>query len=312
MGNSKEFDRQRFQWLDQILADTELPDSAFKVAFVVNQGFREDYDGEAWMGFRYIAERTRLAKRTVIDDVRLLQERGHWQFGGGRPGSGHAHRYAMILKGEAETDAPKADKGTDSAPFKGTNSAPLGPTTKGASSARKGASSARKGAKVAPEPTTTQRRPNGGESPPPNFSLKEEASSGAGSPAGHRSDARGRDGPAAFAAFWAAYPKQIGKAGAEREFGRAVRQHKATAEQIIAAAKRFAAEQRGKDPQFIPGPINWLRDGRYADESIGVTIDQHGNPVAAAARSWKSSGSCDIDKVGEQVKAMLRATGGRP
>ena len=127
MGNSKDFDRQRFRWLDQTLADTELPDSAFKVAFAVSQGFREDYGGEAWMGFRYIAERTRLSKVTVIQNVRLLQAHGHWQFEGGRQGSGHAHHYLMILK-----DAPEAEKGT--------SSEPLRPTTKGTSSAIKGTS----------------------------------------------------------------------------------------------------------------------------------------------------------------------------
>jgi hypothetical protein len=77
----------------------------------------------------------------------------------------------------------------------------------------------------------------------------------------------------AFGRFWSAYPKHTGKDGARREIRRALK--RATAEQIIAGAQRYAVERADENPRYTKDPANWL--GCWTDEAGGtVTIDEHG------------------------------------
>jgi hypothetical protein len=302
--NSKDFDRRRFVWLDQVLADPALPSAAFAVAYVVSQGFREDYDGDAWMGLRYIAERTRLALSTVKLSIKLLKARGHWRIEGGRPGGrGHSNHYVMI------------EKGAENRPTKGPQISPFEPNVKAPISDLKGP-------KIGP--ATTKR--TGGVPAAPNFLPEQDpepdptprrdtvSAEGAAAdpPARDKASVEGCAVDAAgdtFAAFWAAYPKHVGKEGAERKFRRALRQHKIPTAQIVAAAKRYAIEQHGNEPRFIANPSNWLKDARWADEGSGAaTIDQYGNPVAP--RPSKKNGSFNVDDVVERLKAQLGLNGG--
>ncbi len=105
------------------------------------------------------------------------------------------------------------------------------------------------------------------------------------------------EGPnvAAFALFWSVYPKHIGKHDAEKAFCTALKQ--ATAEQIIAGARRYAGDpdriERGD--RYTKHPANWLRAGGWADEASdtgSVTIDQDGNPVTSP-RKRSRPGSWD-------------------
>jgi hypothetical protein len=135
--------------------------------------------------------------------------------------------------------------------------------------------------------------------PAPSFSA------GEGQPAAGGGDAAP---PAEFEAFWAVYPKQVGKLAAEQEFKKAL-QHTPAAE-IIDGARRYAIDphrverSREGNDRFTKEPKNWLRDRRWTDKLSGVTIDQFGNPVAAP-RSRKHNGSANWDEVGEQVKAQM-------
>lgn len=79
----------------------------------------------------------------------------------------------------------------------------------------------------------------------------------------------------AFAEFWAAYPKRVGKDDAARRFAAVVRKNNPT--DVIDGARRYATECRGKDPQFIAHPATWLNQGRWADEPVKPTAsDQAG------------------------------------
>jgi len=71
--------------------------------------------------------------------------------------------------------------------------------------------------------------------------------------------------PDRFDEFWAAYPRKIGKGAARKSFQLATK--KAPAEEIIAAAVRFAILRRGKDTDFTPHPSTWLIQGRWGDET---------------------------------------------
>jgi hypothetical protein len=79
--------------------------------------------------------------------------------------------------------------------------------------------------------------------------------------AGRHSTASTADG---FAAFWAIYPKHVGRLDAEKAFAKAIKQ--TDLETLIAGAKRYAAERAGEPPKFTKNPANWLRAGMWADE----------------------------------------------
>lgn len=87
-----------------------------------------------------------------------------------------------------------------------------------------------------------------------------------------------------FTAFWAAWPRKVGKGHARKAWRTAVLSRRADPKDIIAAAEQFAAAIRaaGTEPQFIPHPATWLNGERYADE-------------AAASVPGRAPGSPDDD-----------------
>lgn len=66
----------------------------------------------------------------------------------------------------------------------------------------------------------------------------------------------------AFADFWRAYPRKVGKGAAERAWTKALRH--ADAEAIIAAVH---AARWPDDPEFIPHASTWLNGKRWLDEA---------------------------------------------
>lgn len=67
-----------------------------------------------------------------------------------------------------------------------------------------------------------------------------------------------------FDEFWEVYPKRTAKGQARKAWAKAfLLDHP---KEIIAAAKRYAKAQEGKDKQFIPYPATWLNAERWRDE----------------------------------------------
>jgi hypothetical protein len=88
-------------------------------------------------------------------------------------------------------------------------------------------------------------------------------------PAGVSRDEVVVSGAGSFESFYAAYPRHVGRAAAEKAFAKAVRV--ATAEVIVAGAKRFAADPNlppKEQAQFIPHPATWLNAGRWDDDPL--------------------------------------------
>jgi hypothetical protein len=96
---------------------------------------------------------------------------------------------------------------------------------------------------------------------------------------------------AAFEAWWAEYPKKVGKPDAKRAFVAA--RKKASAEELSNGVRRYVealnvkAAQDGldrPDPQFIKNPSGWLNGERWLDALVPApaaalpVIDQEGNP----------------------------------
>jgi very-short-patch-repair endonuclease len=83
-----------------------------------------------------------------------------------------------------------------------------------------------------------------------------------------------------FDQFWAAYPRKIGKIGAQKAWQRVTRKSTDPA-LIIEAAGRFAREcsQSGTAAKYITHPARWLRDGRYAD-AVPVAAFREARPAS--------------------------------
>jgi hypothetical protein len=67
-----------------------------------------------------------------------------------------------------------------------------------------------------------------------------------------------------FPEFWAANPKHVGKLDAAKAFTKALQE--ASADELIAGAKRYAAERADQDPRYTKHPATWLNKGCWADE----------------------------------------------
>src|SRR6516162_6935935 len=87
--------RDRFIWLDQVLADRDIPDSAFRLAYAItsfiNRGARY-----AWPSHATLAKQIGFDDRSIRRCVAILQQAGHLdvESGGGRH---KTNRYRPIL-----------------------------------------------------------------------------------------------------------------------------------------------------------------------------------------------------------------------
>jgi hypothetical protein len=91
-----------------------------------------------------------------------------------------------------------------------------------------------------------------------------------------------------FDAFWAAYPKKVGKPAAERAYGKALKAG-ADPAAILDGAIAYALQCRTvEDPHFIKHPQGWLNDGRWADQRAAS-----GQPDAAPTPRPPWCGQCD-------------------
>lgn len=78
-----------------------------------------------------------------------------------------------------------------------------------------------------------------------------------------------------FAAFWAAYPKKVGKQDALRAFARLKVGEDQLGAMLAAIEQQRASPQWAKDGgQYIPNPATWLRQGRWEDEPLSASPPQ--------------------------------------
>jgi hypothetical protein len=79
-----------------------------------------------------------------------------------------------------------------------------------------------------------------------------------------------------FEEFWKVYPRKVGKGEARKAWAGALK--RATAEEIIAGAKRYAATK--PDPEYTKHPGPWLNADRWLDEGTKVI------EFAGPRRTW--------------------------
>jgi hypothetical protein len=104
-----------------------------------------------------------------------------------------------------------------------------------------------------------------------------------------------------FEDFWSVYPRKVGKGEAKKAFRNALK--RATAEEIVAGAKRYAASK--PDPEYTKHPGPWLNADRWLDEP-------ERKPGAVLAGPWKPvAPEPERPKISEEERArnLAKLTG---
>lgn len=94
--------------------------------------------------------------------------------------------------------------------------------------------------------------------------------------------------PEGFAEFYQAYPKHVDRAGALKAYRQATK--KVSPEIILAGAKRYAAEKRGVEAEYLKMPAGWLNNERWNDGEDGkprVKAGYHSSEEMEAQRLMK-------------------------
>ena len=67
-----------------------------------------------------------------------------------------------------------------------------------------------------------------------------------------------------FEAWWALYPRKVGKDAARQKYQKA--RKRASADELTQALQAYVDASAGKDKEFIVHPSTWLHQGRWMDE----------------------------------------------
>jgi hypothetical protein len=84
------------------------------------------------------------------------------------------------------------------------------------------------------------------------------------------------EGDAAFAEFWAIYPRKVGKPRARTAFVAAIR--RASIEDVLTGAKRLAEDPNLPEAQFVPHPTTWLHRDGWEDEPLPSRVEHRAHP----------------------------------
>lgn len=111
---------------------------------------------------------------------------------------------------------------------------------------------------------------------------------------------------ARFEAFWAAYPRKVGKDAARKAWEKRQPDDALAQAMLDALAVQIAWPQWVKDGgQFIPHPATWLNQGRWQDEVPQTTKPSRRGPDQWAGNSWlvRREGACPHEPKCETMKA---------
>lgn len=100
-------------------------------------------------------------------------------------------------------------------------------------------------------------------------------------PASHTDKKTDTTSVALFDAFWAAYPKKVGKDAAKKAFDKRKPDGKLLDDMLRAVAKQKQMPGWIKDNgQFVPNPATWLNQGRWMDGEDDAGNEQQGGIAA--------------------------------
>jgi hypothetical protein len=95
-------------------------------------------------------------------------------------------------------------------------------------------------------------------------------------------------------AFWAAYPKRVGKDAAAKSFAGAMKRIPSAEPLAVILAGLERALPGWDDPQFIPNPATWLNQGRWEDDApqpkaLGAARNDRPDKLAARHDNYAAS-----------------------
>ena len=103
-----------------------------------------------------------------------------------------------------------------------------------------------------------------------------------------------------FDLFWTEYPKKADKGKARGAYR--VARKKATADELVSGARRYANERAGQDPKFTKHPTTWLTAEAWNNETSPASVSQ-------APLPQQSGHSHHID-VAAQIARQIQQRGG--
>jgi hypothetical protein len=74
--------------------------------------------------------------------------------------------------------------------------------------------------------------------------------------------------PTRFDEFYRTYPRHVGRGAALKAYASVIKAGKATEQELIDGAKRYATERAGQDPRFTKHPATWLNAECWKDEPV--------------------------------------------
>jgi hypothetical protein len=262
-----DFVARKFQWIDQIAADGELPPHAARLAIVLLR-YVNRKTGDAWPAIPTLAAAMGMVENSVRNALRAMVTNGHLAVdaGGGR---GATNRYRWLIKSDngAKNSAVKPCKSVQGIrpekPLKDLQGLETKTLHHGALNPAK--SCAKPCTVVNPNPyKNTIEEPTERETlsaPPEKMKKKDPAK---------KAQQEVLDALAGFEEFYRAYPRKVAKESARRAYAKAL-DVGVTAQELLSGAERFALErEREPDPakreKFTPHAATWLSQGRWLDE----------------------------------------------
>jgi hypothetical protein len=85
-----------------------------------------------------------------------------------------------------------------------------------------------------------------------------------------------------FAAFYAAYPRRVGRKDSERKWNKAIKDG-ADPLAVIEGARRYAQQRADQDPRYTKHPATWLHQGCWMDEG-----DTELRLVSGGYQAWRN------------------------
>jgi hypothetical protein len=260
-----QFAKRKHDWLDQVRRDRSLPPMAFHVAYSLATYLNRD-SGDAFPAQETIAADVDIEARSVRRLVEHLIRGGHLVVTEAH-GRGRSNLYRPIMKSRGNGSGFE-DPGTgNQLPlFEADNRTDRSGIEPKNRTDRSGIEA------VKPDSRCNKTGPAGPTNLKENLITKNRPSNGSttGTALVATKVVAEREIVKAFEDWWAAYPRKQGKKAAQVAYGRIVSKGEATIAELLAGAKRYAAECAGKEPRYIKLPAGWLNDGRWADEGEGT------------------------------------------
>ena len=252
----------KLAWLERIAFDLALTHFDVRVATALATRWLNRGTGDAWPAQETIAQATGATSEGVRKAIKRLGDRGHLVIthGGGRGRSNH-YRPAMAPTGQPENPKPLLGVKPPKTPTAIGGNEPKTPN----------------GCRLNPQPLLdkppTDPATNPVEEPrertqenppkPPKLDLVLSTPE----PEGAIDEA--------FKAWWVVYPRHVARKAALTAFTNAVRDKRATIEQLIDGARAYAGERAGKDPTKTAHGATWLNGDRWQDEPSGDIDFRH-------------------------------------